>query len=241
NPNESSTVAHENAFFRSLDIIKEEPLGRGLGTAGTIGQRFFSQSITNESWYLQLGTEMGVVSPLTYLTMTVVVAVTCFAAYRRLQDTSLRILALGVASTSVGFLVVANFLHAWENTALSMLIWLYAGMPGRAGFYLNAPIRRRNLAALARVNASVASTIDQGQYDAVLVDADRFTFAPYLLQYLRTPSVHYVHHRPRQRHEQFASPTSTVYQRARQMWHRPAERQLQRYLWQTEVALVQRA
>ena len=133
NPNESSTVAHENAFFRSLDIIKEEPLGRGLGTAGTIGQRFFSQSITNESWYLQLGTEMGVVSPLTYLTMTVVVAVTCFAAYRRLQDTSLRILALGVASTSVGFLVVANFLHAWENTALSMLIWLYAGIAVRAG------------------------------------------------------------------------------------------------------------
>src|ERR1700724_3207576 len=50
--------------------------------------------------------------------------------------------------------------------------------PVRAGFYLNDLIRRRNLAALARVNASVASTIDQGQYDAVLVDADRFTFAP---------------------------------------------------------------
>jgi hypothetical protein len=128
NPAEASTVGHENAFFKSVQIIKEQPLGRGLGTAGTIGQRFYAGSVTNESWYLQLATEMGIVSALTYLLITALLVAVAFWSYFRLRDVRLRILTLGIGGGALGFLIVANFLHAWENTALSMLFWLYAGI-----------------------------------------------------------------------------------------------------------------
>jgi len=133
NPGEASARAHVDAAARSLQIIEEEPLGRGLGTAGTIGQRFNKgESITNESWYLQLATEMGVFSALLYLTMIVVVVFTGFATYLRIRDFWLRTLTLGIAGGAIGFLVIGNFLHAWENTVLSMLVWLLAGIAVRA-------------------------------------------------------------------------------------------------------------
>ncbi|MDQ6879992.1 MAG: glycosyltransferase family 4 protein [Candidatus Dormibacteraeota bacterium] len=113
--------------------------------------------------------------------------------------------------------------------------------PVRFGLYWNDLIQRRNLSALERVNATVADRIDEGAYDVALVDTDRFTFAPYLLKYLRTPSVHYVHHRPRQRAERFCLPPASVYQRARRLWHLPVERWLELSLWRTEVTLVRYA
>ncbi len=133
NPREASAVAHENAFVKSLQIIQDAPLGHGLGTAGTIGQRYdASQSITNESWYLQLATEMGPTGALVYLGLTCAVLITCFRTYRHLRDVWLRSVVLGMAGAAMGFLLVSNFLHAWENTVLSMLFWMFAGIAVRA-------------------------------------------------------------------------------------------------------------
>jgi hypothetical protein len=132
-PGEASAQARLIAASKSFDIAAENPLGQGLGTAGTIGQRYLgSGAITNESWYLQLLTEMGPLSAALYLAITVVIIIHALIAYIRLRQFWLRVLALSVGSGGLGFLVVSNFLHAWENTVLSMLFWLCAGIVVRA-------------------------------------------------------------------------------------------------------------
>jgi O-antigen ligase len=116
-----------------LAVIQDQPLGRGLGTAGTIGQRFVGNlAITNENWYLQLGTEMGVLAAVLYLLIVGVVALLCLKSYFEVRDFWLKSLALGVGAGAIGFLILGNFLHAWENTVLSMVFWLLAGVVVRA-------------------------------------------------------------------------------------------------------------
>lgn len=44
---------------------------------------------------------------------------------------------------------------------------------------------------LPRVNKKIAEFIDSKKYDAVLVHGDEFTQSPYLLRYLKTPSLYY--------------------------------------------------
>ena len=130
---DASTQGHLHALQRSLAQIQHEPLGRGLGTAGTIGQRFVGdRAITNENWYLQLGTEMGILAAVLYLAIVAIVAVACFHTYFGVRDTWLRTLALGIGAAAVGFLILGNLLHAWENTILSMAFWLMAGIVVRA-------------------------------------------------------------------------------------------------------------
>jgi glycosyltransferase involved in cell wall biosynthesis len=113
--------------------------------------------------------------------------------------------------------------------------------PIRFGLYLNDIIRRRNLEALERVNRRAAEQIDAEGYDAVWVDTDRYTFAPYVLKYLQTPSVYYVHHRPRGFRERFAPPPASPYERARALWHRPLAERFEQHLWHEEVMLTRRA
>jgi O-antigen ligase len=130
---DASAYGHVDALSRSLDIIRHRPLGQGLGTAGTIGQRFVtSESITNENWYLQIATEMGVISGILFLVIVVVLCLRSLGEYNRVRDVWLRIIMLSVAGGALGFLIVGNFLHAWENTVLSMLFWLFAGIAMRA-------------------------------------------------------------------------------------------------------------
>jgi len=132
-PGEASAQARLIAAAKSFDIVQDNPLGQGLGTAGTIGQRYLgAAAITNESWYLQLATEMGPLVAVLYVAIVLMTMVLAFLAYRNIEDVWLRVLALTVATAAIGFLIVGNFLHAWENTVLSMVYWLYAGVAVRA-------------------------------------------------------------------------------------------------------------
>ena len=129
----ASSAGHVDAAVRSVALIQEEPLGIGLGTAGTIGQRYDRvDPLTNENWYLQLATEMGLLGAAIYLAITLVTTAVCFLTYPTLKDPWTRALALGVGGASIGFLIVSNFLHAWENTVVSILFWLLAGIVVRS-------------------------------------------------------------------------------------------------------------
>ena len=133
NAEEASIRGHEGALQRSLDLIQDEPLGRGFGTAGTIGQRTAAgQGITNENWYLQVASEMGVLGGVLYLLCVAVLAIVCFRAAFQVKDVWLRVITLGMGGAAVGFLVVGNLLHAFEVPVLSILFWLLGGIAARA-------------------------------------------------------------------------------------------------------------
>jgi hypothetical protein len=130
---EASVRGHQGALQRSLDLIQQEPLGRGFGTAGTIGQRAaFGQGITNENWYLQIASEMGALAGVLYLLCVAFLALVCFRASFRVKDVWLRVITLGMGGAAVAFLVVGNLLHAFEVPVLSILFWLLGGIAARA-------------------------------------------------------------------------------------------------------------
>jgi glycosyltransferase involved in cell wall biosynthesis len=100
----------------------------------------------------------------------------------------------------------------------------YAPRPAiRGGLYLNDLRRRWDLRDLEAVNRTAAGLIDAGDYDVVLADACRFTYAPAVLAHLRTPSVYYCHHGPWRAGKPSLRPPLSNYERARRLWHRPFE------------------
>jgi hypothetical protein len=129
NPHEASVQAHQGAIGNGFQHLSEDPVGRGLGTVGTIGQRVFREgAITTENWYLQIALEMGIVQGLIFLALSVLVAVEAFVSFLRVRDLSLSRVCLAVVGGSIGFLIVGNMLHAWEVPVIAMAFWLLAGV-----------------------------------------------------------------------------------------------------------------
>ena len=133
NFDDASSVQHSNQLSRSVTIIAANPVGQGLATAGNIGQQLnAADSITNESWYLQIGTEMGLFAMVVYLGLVALALVLPLREFFRVKDRWLKVLTLSVATTAGAMLVLGQFLHSWENTPLSMVFWLFAGIAVRA-------------------------------------------------------------------------------------------------------------
>lgn len=129
-----------------------------------------------------------------------------------------------------------------EDVATSVTVLPFAFRPSvRGGLYLNDIRRRQSFADLERVNARAAGLIDAGGYDVALVDACRFTFAPYVLRYLHTPNAYFYHHRPAGLFERPFAPPESVYEQARRLWRLPLERDLERRLWEEDRRLVRSA
>jgi hypothetical protein len=132
-PDESSVRGHVVAIEDSLNILKEEPFGRGLGTAGQIAQRFKPQgAITNESWYLQIATEIGVIPAVIFFLIWVGFAFIAYRRYSEVQDPWLKSLCMGMAGATVAFGLVGITLHVWEGLTISIIFWLLAGIVVRA-------------------------------------------------------------------------------------------------------------
>jgi hypothetical protein len=129
NPHEASIQAHGGAIQSSLTLLQHNPLGLGLGTTGTIGQRIYGPAaITTENWYLGIAIEIGVVPSLLFIAASIGVGIEAWLAFRRVRDPSLRCLSLAVLGGSVGFLILASVLSAWEVPVVSMAFWLLAGV-----------------------------------------------------------------------------------------------------------------
>jgi hypothetical protein len=140
NLSDASSLKHVAAIDESINLIIDHPLGRGLGTAGNIGQQEQGGAgITNESWYLQIGTEMGILGMVVYLGLVSAVMIVALVQFFKVHDHWLRTITLAVATTACAMLVLGNFLHAWENTPLSIVFWLFAGVAVRARSLEAAP------------------------------------------------------------------------------------------------------
>jgi glycosyltransferase involved in cell wall biosynthesis len=72
---------------------------------------------------------------------------------------------------------------------------------------LNQLQRWRDLLDLGNIARQVADRVDAGRYDVVLTNTCLHTGVPELLQYLRTPSVHYLH-------EPVANPVASTFRRS---------------------------
>jgi len=94
----------------------------------------------------------------------------------------------------------------------------------RLGFYWNDVLTYRDLLDLDRRERTLASRIDEGDYDLALVSVLRTGQAPSALTYLRTPTVYYCHEPPRRFWEPWCRPEAAPlsrYERLRLLWRWP--------------------
>ncbi|HEV7215842.1 MAG TPA: hypothetical protein VGP33_12045 [Chloroflexota bacterium] len=128
-PQQGSLPAHIQAILESVSVLQVDPFGRGLGTAGTVAQRFaLAGGLTNESRYLQVATEIGVPGALIWTFLLAVFGITAFRQYGRVEDRWVRALCLGMGGSVIGFAIVSLVLHAWWSLTTSIEFWLLAGM-----------------------------------------------------------------------------------------------------------------
>jgi hypothetical protein len=130
---EGSTNAHTEALERGVRVIRDEPLGQGLGTSHTVGYQLgVRESFATESWYLQLGTETGILGIFLYSLVILGATVAPLLASLKVRDPWLKALALGAGGGGMGFLLVGLVLHVWEAPVIAAVFWLFVGIATRA-------------------------------------------------------------------------------------------------------------
>jgi hypothetical protein len=108
----------------------------------------------------------------------------------------------------------------------------------RFGLWMNDLRRTQDADNLDTANRRAAAAIDAGGYDAVLVDACRFSLVPTVLLHLRTPAAYYVHNGPAWLEEGAWAPSKSRYERARDCWHGPIAGRLDRRMLESQASAV---
>ena len=95
----------------------------GLGTAGGVAERFHISGVINESWYLQIATEAGVLGLGLFLAVLVGVLAMLWVRAR-----SGSVLALGGLCGLMGVSLAGLVLHSLQDLSVSSSVWMLAGL-----------------------------------------------------------------------------------------------------------------
>lgn len=116
-----SSLEHWDKTNAGIEHIIQEPLGSGLGTAGPVSRRVFGEekALISENWYLQIGEEAGIISLLLLLLYT------AWVIKDLLKNSDQHTKLIG--SILLALSIQAIFLHLWEDSVVTMLIWFLVG------------------------------------------------------------------------------------------------------------------
>ncbi|MBI4835835.1 MAG: hypothetical protein HY817_01100 [Candidatus Abawacabacteria bacterium] len=117
-----SSSEHWHKTVAGLQRISEQPLGSGLGSAGPVSRRLLGEAnaLISENWYLQIGEEAGIMAFILLLTFTIYIVLLLLRSKTHLS----RIMGAVLLATSVQ----ALFLHLWEDSVVTILIWFWVGI-----------------------------------------------------------------------------------------------------------------
>jgi O-antigen ligase len=128
-PTAARTSGHLFALGRDITLMLSGPLGHGLATGGATGQRFnVVGSVTAESWYFQVGVELGVLGLVLFCALLYQVMAALWRGAR--LGSPAAIAALCVMS---GLAFSSLVLHAFGDMPTSYSAWLLAGLALPAG------------------------------------------------------------------------------------------------------------
>jgi hypothetical protein len=124
-----STSVHIDRLDESNERLWENPGGTGLGTSAQVAQRFSVQdSITNESWYFQVGTDMGLPGVLAYIAFLLAVL---GSLIRHARAGSLS--ALGAVCGLMWIALGGVVLHTLADQSTAWSIFMLVGLALRRG------------------------------------------------------------------------------------------------------------
>lgn len=117
----SSNSQRLEAWSMGIEDIAEEPFGEGPGSAGPASTYNNNQVEIAESYYLQIGQEVGVLGLAVFLLITAGVG---YLLWLRRADP----LALVLFASLVGISLVNLLSHAWTDDTLAYIWWGLAGI-----------------------------------------------------------------------------------------------------------------
>ena len=122
--NDESTAVHIERLGENNERLWENPGGSGLGTSAAVAQRFEVQgSITNESWYFQIATDMGFLGAIAYIVFLLAVLASLVLRARKGSLSALGAVC-GLAWIALGGIV----LHTLSDLSVSWSIFMLAGL-----------------------------------------------------------------------------------------------------------------
>ncbi len=116
---EPSSRNHLRELWDGAKYMLAHPLGIGIGKVGRAFLRFIGigTGFGVESWFLQIGIELGILGLALYLGVSAEAARLAWKAFRRARDPFLETFALGAMASFVGLTVYGITLPAWGYVA----------------------------------------------------------------------------------------------------------------------------
>lgn len=129
---ESSNQSRTQAMVDGAKSVVNEPLGRGVGTAGPASARNNHPARIAENYYIQVGQETGVIG----LGLLIAINVYVVIGLWKVRDQELGRIALAAL---VGLTLVNMLSHAWSDDTLAYVYWGLAGIALASSVILNLP------------------------------------------------------------------------------------------------------
>lgn len=118
-----STGEHLAAWIMGLQEMAAHPPGQGLGSAGPASYRT-ATPIIPESWYLQVGIELGFIGLGLFLAILIIMIK---ALFQKISEHHKKP-HIYVLSGFLGVLAIALFLHTLEDSAVSLTLFSLLGL-----------------------------------------------------------------------------------------------------------------
>lgn len=123
---DESAQGHRESSLAAAEEVLRDPLGRGLGTAPGVGQRFDVRSrVTSENAYLQVGAELGLAAMVVFVLL---LGGILLALRRRALGNAPDAWAASVLlAAGSGLALGGMFLHVWLDLGTALTFWSLAG------------------------------------------------------------------------------------------------------------------
>ncbi len=117
------------SMLQGVQFIQSHPMGAGLGTVGSRTKRFGdTMHLHSESYYVQMGMELGAIGLLLYLLFVGAAAWTLFAMLRGTAPPGDRAILVAALAALLGISAGAMFIPALQDIAVGSYLWLVVGL-----------------------------------------------------------------------------------------------------------------
>ncbi len=128
---EMSVSAHAKTYGWQMQVILDNPMGIGLGMTGRVGNRFAAAAIggfSTECWYIQVGTQMGLLGFFLYIAIVLETLRCLFVLGSRLRDPFFKDFTHGLFAAYLACAVFGLFLNIWSCHLVPVFMHLFVGM-----------------------------------------------------------------------------------------------------------------
>lgn len=165
-----SSDDHVTKFLKGVQVIADHPAGLGLGQAGPVSARLQrveiggSGGLVSESWYLQVGEELGVAGLALIVAYYLALLLLCINLGRAARDLEVRALAWGTALGALGLFTQATFLHTFaDNAPVTLTLWVLFGIIAERTATFVAPTSTLKSKAFHALQAGRTSAADDAR------------------------------------------------------------------------------